>query len=360
MATVYQEYLAPQGTLVKPYYWLAFTQGCCKCPYHIRTSEESRVPYAEFYEAFGFPYGPTMPRNKHLLFYELRNISGTLIQKGQATNCTLYNLHPESTLFDLDGYLDSIMDIYDNISYITLYSNYSPCNESNHYCIGKMYDFLISYPSTRLDIYFSQLYHTDEIFPESGWNREALRSLAGLWPRVTISPISGGTWLSVLRKFVNGVPQATLYNPVLPTRAFADKHNAYLIAAITGINPSFVDVAPQAVNLNPMLQAKEQTRNPFPQPSFLVMNATMPSPVHFIPFSTMYMPMWGQHPIPTQNMKPKNIVRHLNMPQDYGKETPRLQLPPNARPVQVIEITERPVKKRDKDIDSQNRKISKS
>jgi C->U-editing enzyme APOBEC4 len=54
-----------------------------------------------------------------------------------------------------------------------------------------MYNFLTMYPDSTLGIYFSQLHHTRSDSPASAWNREALRSLASLWPRVTLSPVSG-------------------------------------------------------------------------------------------------------------------------------------------------------------------------
>ncbi|KAH0618296.1 hypothetical protein JD844_017356 [Phrynosoma platyrhinos] len=179
-----QEYLAHKGTVVKPYYWLTESQTCIRCPYHIRTGEEARVPYAEFHQAFGFPYGPTHHQNKHLLFYEVRHFSGKLMQKGHATNCTEYNIHPESMLFEMGGYLDSLVHNWENAAYIILYSNYSPCNEAEHCCISKMYRFLMKYPDITLCLYFSQLYHTEEDLPVAPWNCEALQSLASQWPQV--------------------------------------------------------------------------------------------------------------------------------------------------------------------------------
>ncbi|XP_048395916.2 putative C-_U-editing enzyme APOBEC-4, partial [Stegostoma tigrinum] len=315
----YEEYVAPQGTLVKPYYWLYSTERCPHCPYHIKTGEEARVSYIEFYETFGFPYAQPQS-DRHLVFYELKLSSGTLVQKGQVTNCTLYQLHPESIFFDMDGYLDALLYYYEDIAYITIYSNYTPCNEKNHCCITKIYDFLLSFPSTRLDIYFSALYHTDDHFSESGWNREALHNLASLWPRVTLNPISGRIWLTILHRFVNGVPRLTLYNSVLPERAFADLSNAHQIAAITGVNPFYVDVVPQAKqhrmqHINPA----EMIANPISQIPPPVMNRMMlraPNQL-FQPCMNLTnklpLPFYVQ-PLQQQNTKPKNVVRHLNMP----------------------------------------------
>ncbi|KAL8178123.1 UNVERIFIED_CONTAM: putative C-_U-editing enzyme APOB-4 [Gekko kuhli] len=110
--TFYQEYLAPKGTIVKPYYWLTIGHSCTKCPYHIRTCEEARVSYKEFQDAFGFPMRDP---NNHLIFYELRHYSGKLIQKGRATNCTEYDIHPESMLFEMGSYLDSMVYHYKDI-----------------------------------------------------------------------------------------------------------------------------------------------------------------------------------------------------------------------------------------------------
>ena len=95
MEPLYEEYLANHGTIVKPYYWLSFSLDCSNCPYHIRTGEEARVAYTEFYQIFGFPYGPTYPPTKHLTFYELKTSSGSLVQKGHASSCTGNDTHPE-------------------------------------------------------------------------------------------------------------------------------------------------------------------------------------------------------------------------------------------------------------------------
>ncbi|XP_024065507.2 putative C-_U-editing enzyme APOBEC-4 [Terrapene carolina triunguis] len=243
--TLFQEYLANQGTVVKPYYWQTLSKSCAKCPYHIRTGEEARVPYMGFHKAFGFPYGLMSPQNKHLIFYELRSFSGTLVQKGHATNCIKYNIHPESMLFEMGGYLDAVTYDYDSIGYIILYSNYSPCNEAEHCCISKIYNFLTKYPDITLCIYFSQLYHTEDDFPVSIWNCEALRSLASLWPHVTLNPLCGGVWHSLLCNFVSGMPEATLYHPILPARALADQQNSQKINNITGIKSYLMKASPQ-------------------------------------------------------------------------------------------------------------------
>ncbi|KFQ95799.1 Putative C-_U-editing enzyme APOBEC-4, partial [Nipponia nippon] len=128
-------------------------------------------------------------------------------------------------LFEVGGYLDAVTDAYEDIGYIILYSNYSPCNEAYHCCISKIYNFLLKYPEITLCIYFSQLYHTEDGFPTAAWNREALRSLSSLWPRVTLQRLPGGTWRYLLCNFVCGFPGSTLYHPASPSSTLADQQN---------------------------------------------------------------------------------------------------------------------------------------
>ncbi|XP_074859497.1 putative C-_U-editing enzyme APOBEC-4 [Carettochelys insculpta] len=341
--TLFQEYLVNQGTVVKPYYWQTLSQSCAKCPYHIRTGEEARVPYVEFHKTFGFPYGLLGPQNKHLIFYELRSFSGTLVQKGHATNCLKYNIHPESMLFEMGGYLDAVTCDYDSMGYIILYSNYSPCNEAEHCCISKIYNFLTKYPDITLSIYFSQLYHTEDDFPVSIWNREALRSLASLWPHVTLSPLSGGMWHSLLCNFVSGMPEATLYHPILPARALADQENSHKINNITGIKSYIMKVPPQAtyenLKVRQNLQQYSFANPPSQQPS-PPMNSRLPPLMthsHLVPFVSKFLPLGGQHPYP----KPQNIVRHLKMPQELSNDTNNSQSFSHGRPIQMVKITER-------------------
>ncbi|GCC36400.1 putative C-_U-editing enzyme APOBEC-4 [Chiloscyllium punctatum] len=347
----YEEYIAPQGTLVKPYYWLYSNERCPKCPYHIKTGEEARVSYIEFYETFGFPYAQPQS-DRHLIFYELKLSSGTIVQKGQVTNCTLYQLHPESIFFDMDSYLDALLYSYEDIAYITIYSNYTPCNERAHCCITKINDFLFDFPSTRLDIYFSALYHTDDHFSESGWNREALHNLASLWPRVTLNPISSETWLTILHRFVNGVPRLTLYNTILPERAFADLSNAHQIAAITGVHPSYIDVVPQAKQYRMQhLKPPEMDVYPISQvPSPAVNQMTLMAPYQLF---QPYMNLTNKLPSPLyvqthqeQDTKPKNVVRHLNMPNISKGETSTRSTPRDIQVTETVQILESPMGKR--------------
>uniref|UniRef100_A0A8D2G6I9 Apolipoprotein B mRNA editing enzyme catalytic polypeptide like 4 n=1 Tax=Theropithecus gelada TaxID=9565 RepID=A0A8D2G6I9_THEGE len=317
MEPTYEEYLANHGTIVKPYYWLSFSLDCSNCPYHIRTGEEARVSLTEFCQIFGFPYGTTYPQTKHLTFYELKTSSGSLVQKGHASSCTGNYIHPESMLFEMNGYLDSAIYNNDSIRHIILYCNNSPCNEANHCCISKVYNFLITYPGITLSIYFSQLYHTETDFPASAWNREALRSLASLWPRVVLSPISGGIWHSVLHSFVSGVSGSHVFQPILTGR--------------TKRNPNTkAQVALESYPLN----------NAFPGQSFQMTSGIPPdlrAPVVFVLLPLRDLPPMhmGQDP-----NKPRNIIRHLNMPQMSFQETEDLERLPTRRSVETVEITE--------------------
>ncbi|XP_075473013.1 putative C-_U-editing enzyme APOBEC-4 [Ascaphus truei] len=351
MENIFHEFSGYHGTVVRPYYWLYTNQDCLKCPYHIRTGEEARLTYGEFYQAFGFPYGPTMPENKQIVFYELKTVSGATTQKGQVTNCVSSNFHAESMLFEKQGYLDSLMNQHDNIGYITLYSSYTPCNEHAQCCISKIYDFLIRYPQTRLDIYFSQLYHVEEDFPLAVWNCEALKSLAGLWPRVTVNPLSNGIWQTVLYHFVKGFPETALYQPVLPARASADRYNAYRIQVITGIKPYFVDVP--AMSKPPETERRQEFRTCDMNCSSI--QKPFKNPIHqYAPFLGSHVPLVGVSapgfPMqPALTSKPKNIVRHLNMPGELNEEMNISALLANARKINQVVITEQVVREKDKE-----------
>ncbi|XP_036891224.1 putative C-_U-editing enzyme APOBEC-4 [Sturnira hondurensis] len=352
MEPLFEEYLANRGTIVKPYYWLGFSPDCPSCPYHIRTGEEARVAHTEFYQIFGFPYGPTHPQTKHLLFYELKTSSGSLVQKGHVSSCTATATHPESMLFERNGYLDVAAYSNDGIRHIVLYSSGSPCNEADHCCVSKMFNFLVTYPDVTLSVYFSQLYHTDPDFPASAWNREALRSLASLGPKVTLSPISGGIWHFLLHNFVSGVFGSTTFPPILMGRALADRHNAYEIGAITGVKPHFTDVLSQTTEdqnataqaaagsyaFNSVFPAQSlQMTSARPQPS-LTPDLRVPVVFVLLPFRDLPPIHAGQNPY-----KPRNVVRHLNMPRMPLQETRDLRRPATATPVETAEITEQSV-----------------
>ncbi|NXN75768.1 ABEC1 enzyme, partial [Himantopus himantopus] len=316
---IFQEYLTNQGTVVKPYCWQRQNHICAKCPYHIRTGDEARIPHAEFHRVFGFPYRSTATlQNKHLLFYELRNFSGMVVQKGHATNCTDQDSHPESMLFEVGGYLDAVTDAYENIRCITLYSNYSPCNEAYHCCVSKIYNFLLRYPEIMLCIYFSQLYHTEDGFPTAVWNREALRSLSSLWPRVTLQRLPGGAWHYLLCNFVYSIPGSTLYHPTPPSRTLADGQNPYQINNLTGMKTNFRKAFPQAMQGTPAAQQNLKVFSSHSlasqQPFQAMKGSLLPlmSQSHLVLFPGMFLPFQRECLYP----RPKNIIRHLKMPKE--------------------------------------------
>ncbi|XP_040215729.1 putative C-_U-editing enzyme APOBEC-4 [Rana temporaria] len=356
METVFQEFSSYHGTLVKPYYWLNPNQNCSKCPYHIRTGEESRVTYGEFYETFGFPYGPTMHEDKQLIFYEIKSFNGTVIQKGQVTGCAASNIHAEAMFFEKHGYLDYLLYQHDSVGYITLYANFTPCNEYGHYCISKMYDILIKYTQMRLDIYFSQMYHVEVNFPSAVWNRDALKSLAGHWPRVTLNPLSDGIWKTVLCTFVKEVPETTMNQPILPIRASADRHNAYMIHVITGIKPYFVEEPPvpqpEETRLQPKYQRHNVKYNVAPQPPTGFQQ--------YFPFFALQIPFVPAFQSQRELMtKPKQVVRHLNMPMNLNEKANKSEFIPSARKFTKVVNTERTVWESDKETTRNKRKKKK-
>ncbi|XP_012969819.1 putative C-_U-editing enzyme APOBEC-4 [Mesocricetus auratus] len=340
MEPLYEEYITHGGTIVKPYYWLSFSLDCTNCPYHIRTGEEARVPYTEFQKIFGFPWS-TYPQIKHLSFYELRSSTGNVKQKGHASNCTGNPNHPESMLFERNGYLDSVISYSSNIRHIILYSSHSPCDEANHCCINKMYNFLKMYPDVTLSIFFSQLYHTENQFPTSALNREALQSLASLWPQVTLSPISGGIWHSILKNFVSYVPGSTVLQPFTAGRILADRYNAYEINSITGVKPYFIDVLrrqrreSQSTKVQAALE-NHTLNNADPGQASLSQGPRTPVVSMLVPYRDLPPIHVGQNP-----QKPRNVVRHLNMPQLTSSEAKYFRKPPSGRPVEVVRVTNR-------------------
>ncbi|XP_031240614.1 putative C-_U-editing enzyme APOBEC-4 isoform X2 [Mastomys coucha] len=331
MEPLYEEYLTQGGTIVKPYYWLSFSLDCTNCPYHIRTGEEARVPYTEFHETFGFPWS-TYPQTKHLTFYELRSSSENLIQKGLASNCTGSHNHPESMLFEKNGYLDAVIFHNSNIRHIVLYSNNSPCNEAKHCCISKMYNFLVNYPEVTLSVFFSQLYHIENQFPTSAWNRQALRSLASLWPQVTLSPISGGLWHSILEKFVRGISGSTVPQPFTAGRILPDRYNAYEINSITGVKP-----CQQKENQNRGAWATFEN-HPLNNATPAQWSPTMsqdpgtPAVLMLVPYRDLPPIHAGSNP-----QKLRAVVRHLNMLQLPSLKVKDLRKPPLGRPVEEVE-----------------------
>ncbi|EDM09560.1 similar to hypothetical protein MGC26594 [Rattus norvegicus] len=339
MEPLYEEYLTHSGTIVKPYYWLSVSLNCTNCPYHIRTGEEARVPYTEFHQTFGFPWS-TYPQTKHLTFYELRSSSGNLIQKGLASNCTGSHTHPESMLFERDGYLDSLIFHDSNIRHIILYSNNSPCDEANHCCISKMYNFLMNYPEVTLSVFFSQLYHTENQFPTSAWNREALRGLASLWPQVTLSAISGGIWQSILETFVSGISEGlTAVRPFTAGRTLTDRYNAYEINCITEVKPYFTDALHswQKENQDQKVWAASENQplhNTTPAQWQPDMSQDCRTPAVFMLVPYRDLPPIHVNPSP---QKPRTVVRHLNTLQLSASKVKALRKSPSGRPVKKEE-----------------------
>ncbi|XP_039590615.1 putative C-_U-editing enzyme APOBEC-4, partial [Polypterus senegalus] len=296
---------------------LGLSPGCQRCPHHIRTGEEARVTYKEFYDSFGFPYGLAPQEATQLLFYELRTPTGTLLQKGQSSSCPLHGLHPETLLFGGGGYLRSVMAVYANVGYVTLYCSHSPCNEAGHQCLSHIGHFLQDFPQARMDLYFSQLYHTGEEHPQSCWNWQGLRELASHWPRVTVSPLSGTRWSVLLDRFVLGTPKTA---PLpLHGRAIADRINAYQIGVITGIGPVYVDTVPVSVHTEP------STRKPPPPPPPPYLRQSYhswPFPVPqwaSVPRRMEWYPPWRTVDIPE---RPKKVVRHIQLPSLASSERP--------------------------------------
>ncbi|XP_065504973.1 putative C-_U-editing enzyme APOBEC-4 [Caloenas nicobarica] len=325
--TVFQEYLTNQGTVVKPYCWQRQCHTCAACPYHIQTGEEARVPYTEFHRVFGFPYRSTAtPQNKHLHFYELRSFSGRLVQKGHATNGTDQDKHPESLLFEAGGYLGAVTGACANIRSTTLFSNFSPCNEAYHCCVTKIYNFLLKHPEITLCIYFSQLHHAEAGSPTAAWNREALRNLCGLWPRVTLQRLPGGTRHHLLCNFVYSIPGTSLCHPASPLRTSAGGQNARQINSLMEMKQYFRKAFPQAMPENP---AAQHNLKPFSSP-FQAMPGTLPPPMFqrcSVLFPGMFLPFRREHLYP----RPKHIVRHLKMPKESFNEPHQSEGFPSSR-----------------------------
>ncbi|NXC41107.1 ABEC4 enzyme, partial [Penelope pileata] len=327
---IFQEYLTNQGTVVKPYCWQTQSQICAKCPYHIRTGEEARVLYTEFHKAFGFPHRTTANlQTQHLLFYELRSSSGAVLQKGHATGCAEQDTHPESMLFEANGYLDSVTHAYGNIGCVILYSNYSPCNEAYHCCISKIYNFLLKYPGVTLCLYFSQPYHIEDSFPTAAWNRQALRSLASLRPQVTLRLLPAGTQCHLLSSFVCGLPGST--RPALPTGTLTDQQNPH--NNLTGVKAYLRKAFPQAVRGKPAEQQNLKTFSfshpAFQQPTQVTRGSLPPlgSQSHWVLFPGLSLPSQRERLYP----RPKNIVRHLKMPKELFSATCNSETFPTSR-----------------------------
>ncbi|XP_064186485.1 putative C-_U-editing enzyme APOBEC-4 [Anguilla rostrata] len=320
---------------------------CSQCPHHVRTGSDAPVPFSEFCEAFGFPTGPS-GSPALLAFYELRGPAGGLLQRGRASGCPRLGLHPETLLFGAEGYLQSVMEAGEEVSYIMLYSSSTPCEEPPALCASAIARFLELHPGVRLDLLFAQLYRADERWPGSAQNRAGLRRLAALWPRLTLSPVSGGAWAQLQRGFVRDAAPSAPPPAPSPSRAAADRLNAVWISAITGVGPAFLDLSRRAAPVSD------------PAPAALARRSlTLLPPPHrhgYLPGTFPHdMPPHPAKPLPvrTGHRPPVNVVRHVRLPppgpgrppsslSSASSSSSSVLLPP-GRPVEVRKVTEREI-----------------
>lgn len=267
----------------------------------------------------------------------------------------------------------------EEVSYIMLYSNYTPCEERPSLCASALSSFLDLHTGLRLDLLFSQLYHADERWPDCALNRAGLRRLAALWPRLSLSPLSGGAWAQLQRAFVRDrAPSAPPPAPG-PGRAEADRLNAVLISSITGVGPAFLDPDPdlprrgvaysssahalptgrpsltlvRPPHLHPYQSGGFAYVEPFPyRPPHLTSPLQSGGPA-YVPFP--YRPPAPDEPLPLRTQyRPINVVRHVRMPPPgpgrpessrssaSSSSSSSLLLPP-GRQVEVLKVTERAV-----------------
>ncbi|XP_063058142.1 putative C-_U-editing enzyme APOBEC-4 [Engraulis encrasicolus] len=314
---------------------------------HIHTDSQAPVSFPEFCWVFGFPVGPS-GCGSLLLLYELLDQSGGLVQRGRASACTQTGQHPEGMLFAPQGYLCSVLDVCDSVSSVRVYSSHSPCEEPSHQCCSLLLAFLQHHPWLRLDLFFSHLHHhTQPHWPQAPATREALCSLAALWPRATLSPLSGWAWAHLLGCFVTDAPLAVIRAPLLPGRVSADRLNAVELSAITGIGPAYLDLPAGGTPNNTDGDSSQLSAGPrtiLPPPH-------LPSPddptSHTLlgPPPGPSQPPQGSGPY-TAPVRPINVVRHVRMPQPLVEAGPgSLTTVPSpllkGRPVEVVLVTER-------------------
>ncbi|XP_030640229.1 putative C-_U-editing enzyme APOBEC-4 [Chanos chanos] len=304
-------------------------RGCLECPQHIHTDANTLVSFSEFCQAFGFPSGPA-GANTLLLFYELWSQNGVLVQKGRASDCPHLGYHPETVLFGPHGYLFSVLEEHEEVSSILLYSNYTPCMEPPNWCVDSVLNFLERHPWIRLDLFFSQLHN-----PQNPQNQAGLRSLASLWPRVTLSPLSGNAWGALIRRFVKDAPPSATRDPLPLGRTAADRLNATRLSAITGIGPAFMDLTPREDTRPGAPRAKAQPLILLPPPH--LHTRRIHTPARQEPASPRPRP---QRPL----LRPINVVRHVRMPPPRPVQlTPPLESstpPPLLLPGRVVEVVQ--------------------
>uniref|UniRef100_A0A8C6JRR8 Uncharacterized protein n=1 Tax=Melopsittacus undulatus TaxID=13146 RepID=A0A8C6JRR8_MELUD len=283
MEPFFQEYLANQGTVVKPCCWQRQNHICGRCPYHGWTGEEVRVPYAEFHRFFGFPYRSTDA-------ICLLGHKGTLLAHGHPP------IHQDPQVpFPFTPFQQV------NPQPVQVHRVALPYR----CCVSKIYNFSLKYQEVTLSIYFSQLYYTEDGFPTAMWNREALGSLSSLWPLVTLQRLLGGRG-------------STLHHSTQPSRTLTDRQNPHQINNLSGIKPYFRKAFPQAIQgKTSVLQKLEAFSSLSPashQPFQMLKGSLLPpmSQSHSVLFPGMFLPFQREHLYP----RPKNIIRHLKMPKD--------------------------------------------
>lgn len=235
-----------------------------------------------------------------------------------------------------------MLDVCDSVSSVRLYSSHSPCEDPGIQCCSLLRSFLEQRPWVRLDLLFSQLLHTQPCWPQAPCTREALRSLASLWPRVTLTPLSGRAWALLLGNFVADVPLSVLQARLLPGRVAADRLNAVELSAITGIGPAYLDL--------PSLCTTEDTDT---DPNQVSAGPRTILPPPHLPIMEDPNPGTARHPAPrrpTQPVRPINVVRHVRMPRPLvpqsdltGSHSPLPSLLLMGGPVEVVTLREREV-----------------
>ncbi|KAG5276324.1 hypothetical protein AALO_G00130620 [Alosa alosa] len=303
---------------------------CSPWPHHhIHTGAEAAASFPEFCQAFGFPVGPS-GSGSLLLFYELLDQSGALVQRGRVTGCTQLGQHPWAMLF----------------------APHSSTTSSTREAPGAQLHHIQHQGGPRRPAPPHPAPGRPQA-PSSATSspREALRSLAALWPRVTLSPLSGRAWALLLGSFVADVPLSVRRAVLLPGRVEADWRNAVELSAITGMGPAYLDLpAPSTTddtNADPN-QASAGPKTILPPPHLLTTEDPHPDPARRPPLLSQR----PQGPTPrgaTQPIRPINVVRHVRAPRPLATSDrpgshasiPSLLL--KGRPVEVVCVREREV-----------------
>lgn len=156
-----------------------------------------------------------------------------------------------------------------------------------------------------------------------------------------MSPISGDIWHSILENFVSGVWGSTVLRPFIAGRIMTDRYNAYEINSITGVKPYFIDVLQRQRKENQNIKVwaafeNHPLNNADPGQPNLSQGPRTPVVFLLVPHKDL-PPIQG-----AQNaQKPRNVVRHLNMPPLSSLEAKDLRNPRLGRPVEEVEATNR-------------------